>query len=99
MAQAHTPPPRQSTIARLQRIKKWHVTHRDDHPLEYQIWDAMLTCWVMGWIAWLPALALDAEWAFPFCILGVCLPGLYARFRLSAHQALRLRCDWADQIQ
>jgi hypothetical protein len=98
MAQAHTPPPRQSTIARLQRIKKWHVIHKDDYPLEYQIWDAILTFWVMGWIAWLPALTLDALWAFPFCVLCVCLPSLYVRLRLSAHQAMRLRCDWADQI-
>lgn len=98
MAQAHTPPPRHSTIARLHRVKKWHVNHKEDHPLEYQIWDVMLTLWVLGWIAWLPALALDAPWVYPLCVAAVCMPGLYMRLRLSAHQAMRLRCDWADQI-
>ncbi|MBI2726807.1 MAG: hypothetical protein HYX42_11210 [Polaromonas sp.] len=99
MAQAHTPPPRHSTIARLHRIKKWHVNHKEDHPLEYQIWDVMLTFWVMGWIAWVPAMALDAPWAYPLCIAGVCLPGLYMRLRLRAHESLRLRCDWVDEIR
>ncbi|MES2414715.1 MAG: hypothetical protein V4614_12995 [Pseudomonadota bacterium] len=99
MAQAHPTPPRHSTIARLQRVKKWHVSHKEDHPVEYQIWDAILTFWVMGWIAWLPALALDVPWVCPFCLVAIGLPGLYMRFRLRAHEAMRLRCDWADQIR
>lgn len=86
------------TLARLQRIKQWHVMHKDDHPLEYQLWDVMLTLWVLGWIAWVPALALDAPWAYPLCVLCVCVPGLYVRLRARAHHAMRLRCDWLDQL-
>lgn len=97
MAQIQPTPRRHSTIARLQRIKKWHLSHKEDHPLEYQIWDAMLTFWVMGWIAWVPAFALDATWACPLCVLGIWLPGLYVRLRVGAHRAMCLRCDWADQ--
>ncbi len=42
------------TLNELQRIKQWHVHHRQDHPLEYHLWDAMLTLWLMGWVGWLP---------------------------------------------
>jgi hypothetical protein len=78
----------------LQRIKKWHVAHRQDHPVEYQIWDAMLTLWVMGWVGWLPAFAFDALWSAPLCVLAMAAPSLYVAWRLKAHRAGRLRCDW-----
>jgi hypothetical protein len=38
------------TLAELQRIKLWHVAHKADHPLEYQLWDLVLCIWVMGWM-------------------------------------------------
>ena len=48
------------TLDELQRIKQWHVDHRSDHPVEYHLWDAMLTLWLMGWVGWLPAFAFEA---------------------------------------
>ena len=36
---------------------------RQEHPLEFQLWDAVMTCWFMGWVGWLPTFALDAWWA------------------------------------
>ena len=33
-------------LAELQRIKQWHIRRRHDHPLEYGLWDGMLTLWV-----------------------------------------------------
>lgn len=92
----HLVQPLLGTIARLQRIKQWHVSHKADHPLEYQLWDVMLTLWVMGWVAWLPAYALDTPWVYPMCSLCICMPGLYVRARVGAHRAMRLRCDWVD---
>jgi len=35
------------TLNQLQRIKQWHVAHKHEHPLEYQLWDFMLCLWVM----------------------------------------------------
>ncbi|MGM9428116.1 hypothetical protein [Hydrogenophaga sp. MI9] len=81
-------------LAELQRIKQWHVDHREDHPLEYHLWDAMLTVWVMGWMGWLPAMAMHALWALPLCVAGIVLPRLYVEWRERAHAAHRLRCDW-----
>jgi hypothetical protein len=82
------------TLAEMQRIKQWHVEHKADHPLEYQLWDAMLTLWVMGWVGWLPAYALQELWAMPLCVLATAAPRLYAGWRMKAHRAHRLRCDW-----
>jgi hypothetical protein len=78
----------------LQRIKQWHVAHRGDHPVEYHLWDAMLTLWVMGWVGWLPAFAFDALWAAPLCLFAMFAPTLYVTWRMKAHEARRLRCDW-----
>ena len=84
------------SLNELQRIKKWHVAHRAEHPLEYHLLDAVLTIWMMGWVGWMPAMMFDAEWAFPFCALGMALPTLYVRWRARAHAMQRVRCDWID---
>jgi hypothetical protein len=82
------------TLDELQRIKKWQVAHRMDHPVEYHMWDAILTLWVMGWVGWLPAYAFGALWTMPLCALGMAAPSLYVAWRLKAHREHRLRCDW-----
>src|SRR4051812_46915344 len=85
-------------LALLQRIKHWHLCHRHGHAVEGQLWDAMLTLWVMGCVGWLPAFALDALWALPLCAVGMAAPMLYVRWRLRAHKRRRLRCDWTVAI-
>ena len=82
------------SLNELQRIKKWHVAHRVERPVEYHLWDAMLTLWMMGWVGWLPAYALGHLALLPLCVLAVASPGLYAAWRMKAHRAQRLRCDW-----
>ena len=52
----------------------------------------------MGWVGWLPAFALEAEWLLPFCVLGISLPNLYIAWRVVAHEHHRLRCDWLNQL-
>lgn len=81
-------------VTELQRIKQWHVSHRNDHPLESHLWDAMLTLWLMGWVGWLPAFAFDQMWAAPLCVAAMAAPSLYVAWRIKAHRASRLRCDW-----
>jgi len=82
------------TLDELQRIKQWHVAHRQEHPLEYHLWDAMLTLWVMGWVGWLPAYAFEYFWSMPLCLLAMAAPTLYAAWRTRAHRARKVRCDW-----
>ena len=85
------------TLDELQRIKQWHVAHRAGHPLEYHLWDAVLTVWLMGWVGLLPALAFDLVWTIPLCAVAMAFPSMYVAWRRSAHRAHKLRCDWIAQ--
>ncbi len=82
------------TLKELERIKKWHLAHRGDHPLEYHLWDVMLTLWVVGWVGLLPAYAFDQFWTLPLCGLAIAAPSLYAAWRQKKHRQHKLRCDW-----
>ncbi len=82
------------TLNELQRIKQWHVDHRVEHPLEYHLWDLVLTLWLMGWVGWLPACVFGEAWAAPLCFAGTLLPSLYVAWRTRAHRLHQLRCDW-----
>lgn len=86
------------TLAQLQRVKDWRETQRAAHPLECQLWEIVLTAWVMGWMGWLPAFTFEAAWAYPLCVLGTVAPRLYVYVRARAHIARRLRCDWLDLV-
>jgi hypothetical protein len=78
----------------LQRIKQWHVAHRSDHPVEYHLWDAMLTLWIAGWVGFLPTYAFEQLWGVPACVFAIAAPTLYAEWRRKAHRERRVRCDW-----
>ena len=86
------------TLLQLQKLKNWHVAQRGAHPLEYEVWNAVLTAWLMGWIGCLPALMFDTPWALPLCLLGVLAPQLYVHARARAHESGRLRCDWLGLV-
>ena len=68
----------------------------DDHPLEYHLWDAVLTFWLMGWVGWFPTYLFDQWWGAPLCCVGMLFPSLYVTWRGSAHRRHKLRCDWLD---
>jgi hypothetical protein len=80
----------------LQRIKRWHVAHEKEHPVEYQAWDAMLTLWIIGWVGWIPAFTFDALWAAPLLATAMSAPTMYVFWRRRWHTQRRLRCDWVD---
>ena len=82
----------------LQHVKKWHVAHRSDHPLEVHLLDAVLTVWVMSWMAWMPLIIFEFEWLIPFSLLGLMLPNWYIGWRIKAHEQRRLRCDWVNLV-
>jgi hypothetical protein len=48
------------TLPQLKKLKEWHIAQHGTHPVEYEVWNAVLTVWLMGWIGCLPALAFDA---------------------------------------
>jgi hypothetical protein len=86
------------TLAQLQRVKNWHEGQHAARPVEYQVWQAVMTLWVMGCMGWLPAFVLEAAWAYPLCLLGVFSPRLYVDWRARANALQRLRCDWLDLL-
>lgn len=87
------------TLDLLQTVKQWHVEHAADHPIELQLWDAVLASWLMGWIGWLPTWVLDAWWAAPPLLLGMMAPRLYIGWRAKAHASRRIRCDWIGLVR
>jgi hypothetical protein len=78
----------------LHRIRQWQVAHSEDHPLEFELWDAVITVWLMAWVGCLPMVALEAWWVAPLCALGIMSPQLYVGWRARAHAREQLRCDW-----
>jgi hypothetical protein len=85
-------------LTQIQRIRKWHVAHKVAQPLEYHLWDAVMTVWMMGWVGGLPAFLIDAWWALPLCGIAIVTPNLYVGWREQAHAMQRLRCDWLHCI-
>jgi hypothetical protein len=47
-----------------------------------------------GWVGWIPAFTLSALWAAPVLAVAMSAPTLYVTWRVKAHRARRLRCDW-----
>jgi hypothetical protein len=86
------------TLQQLQQLKRWHVAHRRDHPVEYHLYDLVLTCWLLGWMGAPAALLLDAGGWLLACALAFLAPPGYVAWRVALHRRGRLRCDWADSL-
>lgn len=82
------------TLAQFKRIKLWRESHHASHPIERQLWETILTLWMMGWVGWIPAFGCGAAWVYPLCLLGILSPRIYVYWRAKAHQAGLLRCEW-----
>ncbi len=86
------------TLQQMSTLKRWHVDHREQAPVEYHTWDAMLTCWLIGWMGVAPALVLHWLWALPVCAALFLAPRLYVRLRTRLHRRGALRCDWLPAL-
>jgi hypothetical protein len=86
------------TLQQFQSLKHWH-THHDNHPLERNVWDAVLTLWMCGWIGGAAALLLSAPWVWVACFALLFLPNAYVGWRARLHRQGRLRCDWITAVQ
>lgn len=86
------------TLDQMASLKRWHVSHRHTGWLELQVWDLMLTLWVLGWAGLPLALLLapaEGPWA---CLLGVAAPHAYVALRAHLHRRGHLRCDWLSAV-
>ena len=85
-------------LLQLHMLKRWHVAHKREHPVEYHAYDAVLTAWMMGWIGTPAALLLSDPWMLAASGLACMAPGFYVVLRERMHRAGKLRCDWLDAI-
>jgi hypothetical protein len=86
------------TLQQFHSLKQWH-THHENHPMERNVWDAVLTLWMCGWIGGAAALVLFEPWAWAVCLALLFLPGAYVGLRARLHRQGRLRCDWITAIR
>ena len=82
------------TLQQLATVKRWHLTHHRERSLEYLLWDAMLMCWVLGWMGMPAAVLLAPVAGVLSCLLLYSAPALYVRARARLHRRGVLRCDW-----
>lgn len=82
------------TLQQMTQLKRWHVAHKQQAPVEYHTWDAVLTVWLMGWMGVPPALLLWQPYGVLLCVAAFFVPDAYAWLRGKEHRRGRLRCDW-----
>ena len=87
------------SLQQLSTVKRWHQDHHREKGLEYQLWDAMLTCWILGWMGLPAAMLLAPEIGLLACLLLYVAPSLYVRLRARLHRRGVLRCDWLASAQ
>ncbi|MFN7723769.1 MAG: hypothetical protein ACK5QH_01730 [Rubrivivax sp.] len=86
-------------VQQMSSLRAWHVRHRDTAPMEYHVWDAVLTVWLMAWMGLPAALLLLGPWAGAVCVPLMFLPGVYVAWRTRLHRRRWLRCDWLAALQ
>ena len=87
------------TLQQYHSLKVWHRRHWRKHPVEKNLWEAILTLWLSGGIGLPVALLLDEPWAAATSFALLFLPGLYVSLRIRLHQSRRLRCDWITALR
>lgn len=86
------------TLQQLKQVKQWLRLHGGRHPVELQVWDLVLTAWLLGWVGLPPSLLLHEWLLLPLCLSFWLLPELYTRWRSRLHRRGRLRCDWLTAL-
>lgn len=81
-------------IAELHAIRCNLLQIKRSHPLEYHVWDAVLTVWLMACVGSLGIVALELWTLATVTLPALLLPDGYVRWRRRAHACKRLRCDW-----
>jgi hypothetical protein len=86
------------TLQQFHSVKSWHSDHQD-HPTERNVWDVVLTLWMVGWIGGAASVLLLQPWAWVGCFALLFLPRAYVALRRRLHRLGRLRCDWITAIR
>lgn len=87
------------TLTQLHQVRVWHRLHWRTRPVEQQVWDMVVTLWVMGWVGIPVAWVIGLSWAELACLALLFLPAAYAGLRRRLHRLGRLRCDWIGALR
>jgi hypothetical protein len=82
------------TLNQLHSLKVWHLRQGAAKRMEWQLWEVVLTLWLMGWAGIPAALLAGSAWMPLACVLLMPLPSGYVLLRSRLHRQGRLRCDW-----
>jgi hypothetical protein len=82
------------TLHQFEELKIWHLRQGRRHPIEKNLWDAVLTVWLLGCVGAPAAFLLHSGWAEIACLSVLFLPGMYVALRRRLHNKRWLRCDW-----
>jgi hypothetical protein len=84
------------TVQQLSYVKRWHVLHRRQRPVEFHAWDSVLVLWLLGWIGLPAGLILWQPDGVLACAMLLAVPNAYIALRRRLHRSGRLRCDWLE---
>jgi len=86
------------TLHQLHALRVWHQGH-GRHPVEKNVWDTVLTVWLLGWVGAPTAFLVHAGWAEAACLSVLFLPNLYVALRRWLHRRRLLRCEWITALR
>jgi hypothetical protein len=84
------------SLQELAILKRWHLLHRQNRPVEVRTWDMVLTAWLVGWLGLPAELLLWQLHGLAACTALLLAPRAYVWLRTRLHRSGRLRCDWLD---
>ena len=87
------------TLDQLHDLKIWYGRHGRRRPIEKNVWDAVLTLWLMGWMGLPIAWVLHRPFTAASSVALTFLPNAYVALRKWLHRAHRLRCDWLTALR
>ena len=86
-------------LNQLHSLKSWHLRQDSAKRVEWQLWEAVLTLWLLGWTGIPAALLAGPAWMPLACMGLIALPSAYVLLRSRLHRQRRLRCDWLVLIR
>jgi hypothetical protein len=82
------------TVKQLSAVKRWLAARRREQPMEYHMWDVVLTLWLLGWMGMPAEFVLGHLYGLAACAALLFAPNAYVKLRRRLHARGRVRCDW-----
>ena len=87
------------SLNQLRDIRLWLLGHWQLHPVEKNLFDLVLTAWVVGLVGIPAALLIGRPGVELACLALLFLPGRYVALRRRLARRGLLRCDWITALR